>query len=182
MKVTVDTKDLKITQEFFEKESQENRKKILIASYKKDMQPLLRLARSYAPSDYRGDLRRSIKMRELKNETGVEVGSDPNTPHLVKVKGQWRLTKVWYGWLLEIGSYKGMRYHRHARGFKQIPGKRSPKGIPIKRGDTTGVLKAYHYLEKANDAVKGQIGKNITKDWYDIINRKITANNNRLKK
>ena len=160
MEVKVDTSQIAILEDFFQGLSLFDQRKIFLGGFRKAAKPLIIAAQANAPND-RGNLRRSIGTVEVPQEIAILVGSKTNTPYTTK---SGRGSKVWYGQLLEVGSYKvGERHWK--RGSKK----------------STGVLKATHFFEDAYNVTQEQIYNTIEQEWYNEIDRYIVKTNNKLK-
>jgi hypothetical protein len=171
MDVRIDTSQIKILQDFFNDLSKMNQQKIFMASYRRASKPLLDAMRSNLSQTFKtGDLYRSLKAVNMPENVSVIVGSDTSTPHLIRSGKKTKMSKVWYGWLIEKGSYKtGERHWRRATKGKS-KGTRS-----------TGRLSASNFVKDAWDSTADEVLGSIQDAWFTEVNNLITRTNNRMK-
>ena len=160
MKLHYDASDLKNLQDFFLGLERTDQTKVLNASYRKAVVPLLNAARASVPKGRMMGLYRSLGTETIPGEAGILVGSKKNTKTMIRG----RLSKVWYGHLVELGSWKtGVRHWKS--GSKK----------------STGTMPASHFFENACNATEDQVFSSIGNEWYDSIARYIQRTNKKVR-
>jgi len=151
MDVTINTRQLKVLQDFFNDLSKADQKKIFISSFRKAAKPLVTAAKANVPYNT-GQLMRSIGTIELKDEVAITVGA--------KLSGGGKKSG-WYGGIMEGGTVERFR--------------RKKKNAP------TGRVAGTHWFERAYNATEEQIFNKIDEEWYNEIDRYIQRVNRKLK-
>jgi len=158
MEMKIDTSQINVLKDFFDELSTMDQRKIFMASFRKAAKPLIVAARINVPKE-RMNLYRSIGSIELPQQIAILVGSKVNTQYVTK-KG--RLSKVWYGNLLEEGTKQRFRKSKHG-------------------GGATGKVTATHFFENAFNITQEQMYDNMAQEWYNEIDKYIIRMNKKLK-
>ena len=161
MKVTIDTSNLKILQDFFNELSVKDQTNIWMSAFRKSAKPLIQTAQALIP--YKSDnrtpsygLHRSIGIVPYRKNVGIWVGSKVGTSTV----RQGKLTKVWYGRLVEWDHRK--------RGKK--------------RGQGVGMVPGSHFFENAWNITRSGIAESIGKDWIKSIEEHMKRVDRKFKK
>jgi hypothetical protein len=157
MNFNIDTSQLKVLKDFFDELSIVDQHKIFMTSFRKAEKPLVDAAKANAPKS-RMNLYRSIGTIEMPKEIAILVGSRINTPYVTK---QGRLSKVWYGNLVELG-HKVRGKKRGQPGSKIVPGT--------------------HFFENAWNTTSERMYNSMADEWYNALDRYIIKLNRKLKK
>lgn len=159
MDVSIDGSDLKVLEDFFDSLGRKDQRKVLMASYRKAVKPLLSVAKGTVPKTSLMGLYRSLGTEEVAGDTAIFVGSKTNTKTLRRSHGKNFISKVWYGHIVELGT--GQRHWRR------------------KSGKSTGAMPASHFWENALNTTEDQVFNIAGKEWYDEIERFINRTNKR---
>lgn len=181
MEVSIDGSDLKVLEDFFDSLGRKDQRKVLMASYRKAVKPLLSVARGTVPKTSLMGLYRSLGTEEVAGDTAIFVGSKMNTQTIRREYGRNLISKVWYAHLVELGT--GQRSWRRARKVRKGFYKGQMRGGGDSAfghfGKSTGAMPASHFWENALNATEDQVFNIAGKEWYDEIERFINRTNKR---
>jgi len=142
----IETYGIDALEKTFENFQYKDKRKILIAAFRKATRPLSDLARSNAPVGKTGNLKRSIGQVPMRGEMGMWIGA--------RVIGGYR---GFHGHLVEDGTVD--RFYITKKGNKHATGHMS-------------VTKPYSgFFRKAARATEAQAIRSIESDWHDAIAR-----------
>lgn len=181
MKVNIDNSDLKKVSNFFKELEMKDKSKILIASYRKALTPLVNTAIATAPKGKTLGLTRSLGMEDVPGEAAVLAGSKINTMVIRREGGKSMTGKVWYAHLAEMGSWKtGERHWKPRRLIRRgyykgqyRGGGDSGTGI----GKSTGIMPASHFWRDSLMATEDQAFRIAADEWYKEIDLHIRNSN-----
>jgi hypothetical protein len=151
MEIKIDTINLKILQDL----SVRDQTNIWMSAYRKAAKPLIATTQSNIDNKSYG-LYRSIGAIPYRKSLGIWIGSRVST----QTVRQGKLTKVWYGRLVEFGHKK--------RG----------KG----RNQGVGMVAGTHFFENAWNATYRQVYDSIGNEWINAIDKFMGRLNGKLKK
>lgn len=169
MDIKVDISELDDLQRYFQELSSVDQRRVMVASYKRITQPLVDALHINVPKRNL-NLYRSIKAVGVPQENAIYVGSS-FVPYLIHRRGKTSLSKVWYGWLLDQGSFKtGERHRRQKHIIKRGISKGQTHGVSGGTG-STGTLKATHWFTDAWNATRETLYNNIGDELFNSIKK-----------
>jgi hypothetical protein len=167
--VRVESRDLGELERTFDSLNKSDQRKIVMASFRKAVKPLLTIARSNLSAHNKSwGVYRSMGTVEAPGELALEVGAITATKTMKKYKGRNLVEKVWYAHLLESGSWKtGIRHWKGRRLVRRGFSRGQYRG----GNKSTGRMPATHFFENAYRQTESQIFSTISNDWYDSIEK-----------